>query len=96
MDERKCLACPAFYKCDKENMSATAGGWEDKQIDGQKVTICRPAESVDAKRKMTQWGLYCLAKPAGKKIAHLASWTGRTPPWCPLGREIGVGDKEVT
>jgi len=94
--ERECLKCPAFYKCDRENMATTAGGWEDKQIDGNTVVCCRPAESQNAKRKMTQYGLYCLATPTGKKIGHLASWTGRTPVWCPLGREIGGGNAEGT
>lgn len=92
--ERKCLACPAFYKCDKEGISATAGGWEEKTIDNKPVNCCRPAASVGAKRTMTQYGLYCLATPTGKKIGHLASWTGRTPIWCPLGRNIGGYEEE--
>ena len=86
--ERRCLACPAFYKCDDERVSATAGGWEEKTIDNQSVRCCRPAKSISAKRTMTQYCLYCLATATGKKIGHLASWTGRTPKWCPLGREL--------
>ena len=86
--ERKCLECPAFYKCSGEGISATAGGWEEKRIDDQTINCCRPAKSIGAKRTMTQYCLYCLAMPTGKKIGHLASWTGRTPKWCPLGREL--------
>ena len=92
-NERRCLACPAFYKCDKEGMSATAGGWEEKKIDDKKVICCKPAGSVSTKRTMTQYGLYCLATATGKKICHLASWTGRTPKWCPLGREIKAHER---
>lgn len=87
-EERRCLGCPAFYKCDNEEISATAGGWEERIIDSKPVNCCRPAKDIKAKRTMTQYGLYCLATTSGRKIAHLASWTGRTPKWCPLGREL--------
>ena len=88
MNERKCLECPAFYRCNQEGLSAVADGWEDKDIDGKVVKCCRPAKGLSSKRTMEQFCLYCLAAPTGKKIGHLASWTGRTPKWCPLGREI--------
>lgn len=26
-ERHACLQCPAFYKCEKGNISATAGGW---------------------------------------------------------------------
>ena len=87
-EERKCLECPAFYKCNEEGISATAGGWEDKTIDNKTVTCCKPAKTIKAKRTMTQFGLYCLATLGGRKIGHLATWTGRTPKWCPLGRDL--------
>ena len=85
--ERNCHDCPAFYKCTEEGLSATGGGWADKEIDGQKVNCCIPAHKLGAKRTMERFCFYCLAKPTGKKIGHLASWTGSTPRWCPLRPE---------
>jgi hypothetical protein len=82
-DRYACQSCPAFYKCEKGNISATAGGWEEKQIDGKKMTCCRPQEAAGAFRAMKQYAFYCLATPKGKMIAGLADWTGRTPTWCP-------------
>ena len=87
--ERKCKDCPAFYEVTKDNMVATAGGWVDVTIDGKKVLCCRPAPKLGAKRTMQRFSFYCRAMQMGKKIGHKASWTGRTPPWCPLGREKG-------
>ena len=88
--ERMCKGCPAFYEVKRDNMVATAGGWEHKPLpEGGTVLCCRPAEAPGARRIMQQFSFYCLAKPLGKKIDSKASWTGRTPTWCPLGREKG-------
>ena len=38
---------------------------------------------------MDKYCYYCLASVKSKKIGNKASWTGRTPKWCPLGREKG-------
>lgn len=38
-------------------------------------------------KKLEQWCYYCMATPRMKKVGHKASWTGRTPKWCPLGRD---------
>lgn len=88
MKERMCLKCPAFYEVKDDNMVATAGGWEHLNIDGKQVLCCRPAPKFGAKRLMDQFCYYCRAMQMGKKIGHKASWTGRTPKWCPLGREV--------
>lgn len=88
--ERKCKGCPAFYKCDRDGISATGGGWHQVKVDGKKVTICRPAEKLGAKRLMQKFSFYCLACATGRKISTYANWTGRTPTWCPLGREIEI------
>lgn len=37
-------------------------------------------------KKLQQFSFYCMATPRIKKIGTIASWTGSTPPWCPLGR----------
>lgn len=87
MKERMCLKCPAFYEVTTENMVATAGGWEHLTIDGKPVLCCRPAQKLGAKRTMDQFCYYCRAMTMGKKIGSKASWTSRTPKWCPLGRE---------
>lgn len=79
-----CKDCPAFYEVKKDGLNTTGGGWEHKQIEGRRVLCCRPAEG-GGKRKMERFCFYCLAKvPVGKKIGHKASWTGRTPTWCPV------------
>lgn len=88
--ERPCRNCPAFYKCERDGISATGGGYHDVKIDGKKVTICRPGTRLGAKRTMEKYSFYCLACATGKKIATMASWTGRTPKWCPLGREMDM------
>lgn len=87
--ERKCIDCPAFYEVTKDNLVATAGGWEHLKIDGKQVLCCRPEHRQGAKRTMQRFSYYCRAKQMGKKIGTKASWTGRTPTWCPLGREKG-------
>lgn len=87
-NERKCLECPAFYECDRDNVAATGGGWHKKEIDGKPVTCCRPGESIKKGRKMQRYSFYCLATRSGKKIGSKADWPGRTPKWCPLGREV--------
>ena len=85
--ERKCKDCPAFYEVKMDNMVATAGGWVHLNIDGKQVLCCRPAPRLRAKRTMNRFCYYCRAMQMGKKIGNKASWTGRTPKWCPLGRE---------
>lgn len=86
--ERKCLQCPAFYEVTQENLIPTGAGWRNVQIDGKDVILCRPGTTIQKKRYMDKYCYYCLACTKGKKIGSKASWTGRTPIWCPLGREI--------
>ena len=38
-------------------------------------------------KKLDQLCFYCKATPGVKKIADMASFTGSTPKWCPLGRD---------
>lgn len=38
-------------------------------------------------KKLQQYALYCMATPGVKKIGNVADFTGRTPKWCPLGRD---------
>ena len=38
-------------------------------------------------KKLDQFCFYCKATPGVKKIAGMASFTGSTPKWCPLGRD---------
>jgi hypothetical protein len=78
-----CNKCPAFYECGKGNISATAGGWEKKNIDGQELICCIPREAAGAFKAMKQYGFYCLATPRGKLIANKADYTGNVPLWCP-------------
>ena len=87
-NERRCIDCPAFYEVKQDNISATAGGWETKTIDGKKVLLCRPQPVLGGKRMLQRYSYYCRAKQLGKKIGTKAGWTGRTPIWCPLGREV--------
>lgn len=91
--ERMCKDCPAFYEVQRPNMVATAGGWEYLTIDGKQVLCCRPQYGGAAKRTMNQFCYYCRAKTLGKKIGNKASWTGKTPKWCPLGREVTDHEK---
>lgn len=83
----RCKKCPAFFEVKEDGLAAAAGGWVKKLIAGREILCCRPAPRLDAKRTMARFCYYCLAKPTGKKIGHKASWTGRTPTWCPLGRD---------
>ena len=49
-----------------------------------------PDERVQAglsMKKLDQYCFYCLKMERVRKIGHAASWTGRTPKWCPLGRD---------
>lgn len=87
MKERTCKSCPAFYEVYSEGRAATGGGWETKNIDGRNVICCRPGKARAGQKPMDRFCFYCLAMPRGKKIGSKASWTGRTPKWCPLGRE---------
>ena len=36
-ERHACMSCPAFYKCEKGNISSTAGGWEKRMIDDKEV-----------------------------------------------------------
>lgn len=93
MDWREGYRCPALCEVKQENLYATGGGWEEKQIDGKQVVCCRPAEHISRKKPMDQYCFYCLATPMSKKIGSIASWPGSTPKWCPLGRtEGGTGN----
>ena len=38
-------------------------------------------------KRLHPYSFYCMATPGVKKIAGLADFTGRTPKWCPLGRD---------
>lgn len=38
-------------------------------------------------KKLQQYAFYCKATPGIKKIGDVASFTGNTPKWCPLGRD---------
>ena len=78
-----CLECPAFYKCEKGNVSATAGGAENIYIDGKKLICCIPRQAAGAFKAMKQYAFYCLATPRGKMIAGMADYTGKVPQWCP-------------
>ena len=89
--ERKCKSCPAFYEVKEKDIISTGCGWEDKVIDGKTVILCRPAKTTRKRKPMDQYCFYCLATVSAKKIANKASWTGRTPKWCPLGREVTDG-----
>ena len=82
-ERHACMQCPAFYKCDKEGMAATAGGYETKVIDGRNMICCRPAPLWGKKRTMKQYAFYCLATANGKLIAHVHDYTGKVPLWCP-------------
>ena len=78
-----CKTCPAFYKCDKDGLAATAGGYETKMIDDKNMVCCRPAPLWGKKRTMKRFAFYCLATPNGKLIAHVHDYTGKVPLWCP-------------
>ena len=43
--------------------------------------------TVSKFKKLDQFCFYCKATPGVKKIAGMASFTGSTPKWCPLGRD---------
>lgn len=93
--ERACRNCPAFFKVSQPDLVVTAGGWSNHKIDGRDVICCRPGTTVQKKKPMEMYSVYCLATPKGKKIGHIATWTGRTPTWCPLGREIDGQEGEA-
>ena len=38
-------------------------------------------------KKLDQYCFYCKATPGIRKIGSVASFTGSTPKWCPLGRD---------
>lgn len=57
---------------------------------GMDVICCRPGKTAQQKKPMQKFCFYCLATVKAKKVGHKASWTGRTPIWCPLGREVDV------
>ena len=90
--ERMCRNCPAFYEVKQEGLVPTGGGWQNVTVDGKDVILCRPGTTVQKKKTMERFCYYCLATTKAKKIGNKASWTGRTPTWCPLGREMEGGN----
>lgn len=39
-------------------------------------------------KKLSDWSYYCTDVVSGaRKICGKADWTGRTPKWCPRGRD---------
>ncbi len=94
MKERKCRECPAFFEVKEEGLVPTGSGWRNERIDGKDRILCRPGKTIQQKKYMQRYCYYCLATNHSKKIGHKASWTGRTPVWCPLGRELNQGTKE--
>lgn len=88
MMERMCRECPAFFEVKEDGLIPTGGGWQNVTIDGKDVILCRPGKTVQVKKHMDKYCYYCLASVKSKKIGSKASWTGRTPKWCPLGREM--------
>lgn len=88
MRERKCRECPAFYEVREEGVGIARGDWKLKQIDGKDVVCCWPRKTSQPQKPMQQFCYYCMATSKAKKIGHKASWTGRTPKWCPLGRDL--------
>ena len=82
-----CMSCPAFYKCERPDIVATAGGYEDKIIDGKKVVCCRPGQRWGKGKPMQQYAFYCTATGRAKKIAGKADYTGNVPVWCPRLKE---------
>lgn len=93
--ERKCRECIAFFEVKEEGLIPTGAGWDTETIDGKRVIICRPGKTVQKKKTMDRFCYYCLATVKAKKIGHKASWTSRTPKWCPLGRDISEDNKGV-
>lgn len=89
--ERKCINCPAFFEVKEDGLVPTGGGWTNHKIDDKNVICCRPGRTIQKKKPMDRFCYYCLATPKAKKIGSKASWTGRTPTWCPLGREVHNG-----
>lgn len=54
--------------------------------------VTDPDEQVQvgtSMKHLEQHCFYCFNTPGIKKVGHAASWTGRTPKWCPLGRDEG-------
>lgn len=82
-ERHTCMQCPAFYKCEQGNISATAGGWEKNIIDGKEIICCIPRQAAGAFKAMKQYAFHCLATPRGKLIANQADYTGNVPKWCP-------------
>lgn len=82
-----CLNCPAFYKCNGENISATAGGRTEKIIDGKKMICCIPGRFVKKGKPLQKYAYYCLATKRGKKISCVHDYTGNVPLWCPRLQE---------
>lgn len=78
-----CMSCPAFYECTDSQVNATAGGYEDREIDGKKYVCCIPAHFIGNRKPMQQYAFYCTASGRAKKIAGKADYTGNVPVWCP-------------
>ena len=52
--------------------------------------VTDPDETVQvgtSMKPLQQHCFYCLKTERVKKVGHVASWTGRTPKWCPMGRD---------
>ena len=52
--------------------------------------VTDPDEQVQvgtSMKNLDQHCFYCFKTERVKKVGHVASWTGRTPKWCPLGRD---------
>lgn len=86
--ERQCRNCPAFFEVKEDGLIPTGAGWRNETIDGKDIILCRPGKTIQQKKPMDKYCYYCLATIKAKKIGNKASWTGRTPIWCPLGRDV--------
>lgn len=52
--------------------------------------VTDPDEQVQvgtSMKDLDQYCFYCFKTERVKKIGAVHSWTGRTPKWCPLGRD---------
>ena len=74
-----------YVKLSKKKIDAIKG-WQTLELDGKRIIKCRPGKAR-GERTMQQFCYYCLGTVSGRKIGHKASWTGRTPTWCPRGRD---------
>jgi hypothetical protein len=68
----KCVDYPASSKCPN---------FYKCKDDGETVQV---GTSI---KHLQRYCFYCMATPGVKKIGDVAGFTGRTPKWCPLGRD---------